>query len=60
MLRDAETRSRRAKAGMGALGRSWMTVNFGHGENINDKRSEIKIYECCGHCGVAVCGFFEC
>ncbi|KAJ7882970.1 hypothetical protein B0H14DRAFT_3751551 [Mycena olivaceomarginata] len=31
--RDAETRSRRAKAGRGALRRSWMAVNFGHGFN---------------------------
>ncbi|KAJ7325470.1 hypothetical protein DFH08DRAFT_817145 [Mycena albidolilacea] len=52
--RDAETKSRRAKAGRGALRRSWMAVNLGHGENINDKRSEIKIYKCWGHCGVAV------
>ncbi|KAJ7738011.1 hypothetical protein B0H14DRAFT_2638602 [Mycena olivaceomarginata] len=52
-LRAAEMRSRRAKAGGGALRRSWMAVNFGHSKNINDKRSEIKIYKCCGHCGVA-------
>ncbi|KAJ6554761.1 hypothetical protein B0H19DRAFT_1235934 [Mycena capillaripes] len=52
--REAEKRSRRAKAERGALWCSWMTVNFGPGENINDKRSEIKIWECCGRCGGAV------
>ncbi|KAJ6589715.1 hypothetical protein B0H19DRAFT_1058696 [Mycena capillaripes] len=33
---------------------------FGHGENINGKRSEIEIYECCGHRSAAVRGLFEC
>jgi hypothetical protein len=48
--------SGRAKVGRGALQRRWMTVNFGHDENINDKRSEIKIYKCYRHRGAAAVG----
>jgi hypothetical protein len=41
------------------LRRSWTIVNFGHGENINVGRREIKIFECCGHCGAAFHGFLS-
>jgi hypothetical protein len=32
------------------------TVNFGHGENMNDKMNAIGISKSCGHCGAASVG----
>ncbi|KAJ6533661.1 hypothetical protein B0H19DRAFT_1081077 [Mycena capillaripes] len=40
---DAEMRSKSRK---GALLCSWMTVNFGHSETINDKRGEMHSLDC--------------
>jgi hypothetical protein len=35
-------------------------VRIRHGENINVERREIKVFDCCGHCGAAFHGFFDC
>ncbi len=35
------------------------TVNFGHGENMNDKMNAIEISKSCGHCGAASVGFLR-
>ena len=35
------------------------TINFGHGENMNDKMNAIEISKSCGHCGAASVGFLS-